>query len=326
MNQINKHHNDSHHHKGIRAKIKKILTLGHSHDHNHVHNIAENSIEGIRAVKISFIGLMITAILQIFVVYYTGSVALFADTIHNFSDALTSIPLWIAYRLSMKAKSKKYPYGYGKAEDLAGLFIIVMIGLSAVVVFWESIKRIYNPTEISHLGILALAAVIGFLGNEIVAQYRIGVGKRIGSDALIADGLHSRTDGLTSLSVLVGAIGIYYGYPIIDPIIGFIIGFMIMVIFKDTISSLWHRLMDGSNDFITKKIEDVSMEIEGITNVHNVRTRSSGRSLFAEMHITINREYTVEQSHNIMSNLQLKLHEEFNNLQDVLIHPDPCTH
>ncbi len=331
MDQISErsHQNSTHHHhhdKGIRGKIKKILTLGHSHDHSHEFNLEKNTEEGIYAVKISFLVLMITAIIQIFVVLYTGSVALLADTIHNFSDALTSIPLWIAYRLSMREKSKQYPYGYGKAEDLAGLFIILMITLSAGVVFWESINRIYNPVPIDNLEILALAAIIGFIGNELVAQYRIRVGKKIGSDALIADGLHSRIDGLTSLAVLFGAIGVYFGYPIIDPIIGLIIGVVILTIVKDATLTLWHRFMDISNLSIVEKIERISVGIEGIANVHNIKTRSSGRCFFAEMHVTVNREFTIEQSHIIMENLQENLHSEFKNLTDVIIHPDPCTH
>lgn len=319
-------HEDHSHGNGVFSRIMHFLSLGHSHEHHHEYDLAKNSKEGIKALKISFLGLMITAVFQFFIVLYTGSVALLADTVHNFSDALTAIPLWIAYRLNLKQKSKKYPYGYGRAEDLAGLFIILMIALSAVVVFWESIRRLYNPVEIDHLGILALSGFIGFVGNEIVAKYRIGVGKRIGSEALVADGMHARTDGLTSLAVIVGAFGAYIGFPILDPIVGIIIGFMILMILKDTTSTLWFRLMDRADLQLIEKIERISKNYEGVAEIHEIKTRSSGQSLFAELHIVMNREYTIEESHEITSNLREGLQSEIQNLVDVTVYPIPCGH
>lgn len=319
-------HDDHHHGNGLIGKIMNFLSLGHTHDHHHEYDLNKNSKEGIKALKISFFGLMITAVFQFFIVLYTGSVALLADTIHNFSDALTAIPLWIAYRLNLKQKSKKYPYGYGRAEDLAGLFIIAMIALSAAVVFWESIKRLYNPVEMTHLGILALSGVIGFVGNEIVAKYRINVGRKIGSEALVADGLHARTDGLTSLAVLVGAFGAYVGYPILDPIVGIIIGFMILMILKDATSTLWFRLMDRADLQLIEKIENISKSYTEVTRIHEIKTRSSGQSLFAELHIVMNREYTIEESHEITSKLREGLQGQIKNLVEVTIYPIPCGH
>ncbi|MHA2090517.1 MAG: cation diffusion facilitator family transporter [Candidatus Kariarchaeaceae archaeon] len=319
-------HKDHHHGDGIIGKIMRFLSLGHSHAHHQEYDLAKNSKDGIKALKISFFGLMITAIIQFFIVLYTGSVALLADTIHNFSDALTAIPLWIAYRLNLKQKSKKYPYGYGRAEDLAGLFIISMIALSAFVVFWESIKRLYNPIKMDHLDILVLSGIMGFVGNEIVAKYRISVGKRIGSEALVADGMHARTDGLTSLAVIVGAIGVYVGYPIIDPIVGILIGFMILMILKDTTSTLWFRLMDRADLQLIKRIEDISKSYRGVAEIHEIKTRSSGQSLFAELHVVMNREYTIEESHEITSKLREGLRSQINNLVEVTVYPIPCVH
>ncbi|MHA2168679.1 MAG: cation diffusion facilitator family transporter [Candidatus Kariarchaeaceae archaeon] len=319
-------HDDHKHGDGFLGKLIGLLSLGHSHDHHHEFDLVKNSKEGIRALKISFFGLMITAVFQFFMVIYTGSVALLADTIHNFSDALTAIPLWIAYRLNLKQKSKKYPYGYGRAEDLAGLFIILMIALSAFVVFWESIDRIFNPVEMDHLGILALSGIIGFIGNEIVAKYRISVGRKIGSEALIADGMHARTDGLTSLAVIIGAIGAYLGYPIIDPIIGIIIGIMILMILKDTTSTLWFRLMDRADSRVIDRIGEISTTFSGVASIHDVKTRYSGQSLFAEVHVIMNREYTIQESHEITSKLQEGLYKQIQNLVEVTIYPVPCSH
>ena len=166
---------------------------------------------GIRAVKISLAALMVTAFLQVFLVIITGSVALLADTIHNFSDALTSVPLWIAFVLGRRAASRSHTFCYRRAEDLAGLFIVAMIAFSALLAAWESINRLINPHPITNLGLVMAAGVIGFAGNELVASYRIRVGKRIGSAALVADGYHARTDGFTSLAVVFGAIALLIG-------------------------------------------------------------------------------------------------------------------
>src|SRR5262249_46233929 len=156
--------------------------------------------EGIRALKVSLAGLAVTAILQVVVVMVSGSVALMADTIHNFADALTAVPLAIAFSLGRRKPNKRYTYGYGRAEDLAGVFIVFMIALSAVIAAWEAIRRLVNPEDVHHVGWVIAAGLIGFAGNELVAVYRIRVGRDIGSAALVADGLHARTDGLTSLA------------------------------------------------------------------------------------------------------------------------------
>ena len=178
--------------------------MPHSHDAaESIDDALEASTAGIRAVKISLILLAITATLQIVVVVRSGSVALLADTIHNFSDALTAVPLWVAFVLSRRAATRRYTYGYGRVEDLAGLFIVTMIALSAVLAGYESIRRLFEPQPLTNLGWVLAAALIGFAGNELVAVYRIRVGRRIRSAALVADGLHARTDGFTSLAVVL---------------------------------------------------------------------------------------------------------------------------
>ena len=184
----------------------------HSHDGaDSVDSALEASADGVRAVKISLVALLVTGVLQAIVVALTGSVALLADTIHNFSDALTALPLWIAFVLGRRAATRRYTYGYGRAEDLAGVFIVAMITLSAVVAGYESIRRLIHPEPVTRIGILIAAGLIGFAGNELVALYRIRVGRRIGSAALVADGLHARTDGFTSLAVVAGALGVWPG-------------------------------------------------------------------------------------------------------------------
>ncbi|HET9909319.1 MAG TPA: cation diffusion facilitator family transporter, partial [Anaerolineales bacterium] len=223
----------------------------HDHDHDHEHEHSRNPIvewfkhtfaphdhgyqtaaldaalatdRGIWAVKISLVALLVTALFQVVIVAISGSVALLADTIHNFSDALTAIPLGIAFTLSRRARNTRFTYGYGRAEDIAGVIIVIMIFATAVEAIRQSVLKLLDPQPISNLGWVAVAAVIGFLGNELVALYRIRVGKQIGSAALIADGNHARTDGFTSLAVLAGVIGVWLGYPLFDPIVGLGIG------------------------------------------------------------------------------------------------------
>ena len=180
--------------------------IPHSHDAtDSVDDALESSAIGIRAVKISLVALGVTALAQAVIVVLSGSVALAADTIHNFSDALTAVPLWIAFVLGTRAATRRYTYGFGRAEDLAGLFVVAMIALSAVIAGYEAVTRLIHPVRIEHVGWVAAAGLVGFIGNELVALYRIRVGRRIGSAALVADGLHARTDGFTSLAVLLSA-------------------------------------------------------------------------------------------------------------------------
>ena len=181
-------HHDHDHDRDHRGGLRGWLSgLAHPHSHDaadSVDSALESSAQGIRAVKISLVGLALTAALQMLVVAVSGSVALFADTVHNLSDALTAVPLWIAFVVGRRAANRRYTYGYGRAEDLAGLFIVAMIALSAVIAAVEAVRRLINPVPVEHLGWVALAGLIGFIGNELVALYRIRVGRSIGSAAL----------------------------------------------------------------------------------------------------------------------------------------------
>lgn len=321
------HENHHHHDDPNQSLFKKLLSkVFHSHDHDIKFDPQESTQEGIRAVKISFIGLMITGILQIFVVVYTNSVALFADTVHNFSDAFTSIPLWIAFIIGRRGQNSKYTYGYGKAEDLAGLVIVFMIAASAIIVFVESFNRLVNPMAAENLLVLSMAAIIGFIGNEIVARYRINVGRSIGSESLIADGLHSRTDAWVSLSVLVGAIGTYIGFPILDPIVGLFIGFLILIILKDATSRILMRLMDAVDPDIIQTIEQETVGIRGVEHIEDIKARWMGRSLFAELQIVVNRDYTVAESYNIEESIEERLVEKIPPLTHIVVKDRPCNH
>ncbi|HWC21193.1 MAG TPA: cation diffusion facilitator family transporter [Flexivirga sp.] len=193
----------------------------HGHGHGHSHGLVARSIlssrEGLKAVGWSLLVLLLTAAAQLVVFVVTGSVALLADLIHNFGDALTAIPLGIAFWLRSFV-----------AEKRAGYFVVATIFISAVVALVESIGRLIHPQHLNHLVPLAIAGVIGFAGNEIAALIRTRAGERLQSPALIADGAHARTDGLVSLSVVAGAVVVGLGFQPADPIIGLIITLVIL--------------------------------------------------------------------------------------------------
>ncbi len=256
----------------------------------------ESSDRGIRALKISLVGLGVTAILQLVIVLFSGSVALLADTIHNFADAGTSIPLWIAFSLTRRGTSRKFTYGYGKTEDVAGVVIVLIIFFSACVAAYESIRKIIHPQTVSHIGWVALAAIIGFIGNEAVAIFRIRVGNQIGSAALIADGQHARVDGFTSLAVLIGVLGVWFGFPILDPIVGILITVAILFIVKDAAFSIWTRLIDGIEPEILAEIEHAPRHVKGVTGVRDVRARWLGHRVYSDVAIEVDPTLSVREA------------------------------
>lgn len=267
----------------------------------------ETHERGIWALKISLVGLGLTALMQVVIVYFSGSTALLADTIHNFGDAATSIPLWIAFALVRRGRNRTFTYGYGRAEDVAGVIIVVLIFFSACVAGYESIRKIIDPQPVTHLWWVVAAAVIGFLGNEAVAVFRIRVGKQIGSAALIADGQHSRVDGFTSLAVLFGAIGVALGFPIIDPLIGLLITVTILFIVKDAGVAVFRRLLDGIEPHILAEVEHVPTHVPGVLGVHEVRVRWLGHKVHADLHISVDPDLTVAESHGIVERVHAAL-------------------
>lgn len=314
-------------------KFSHIHSHSHSHEHFHGHSHTHGRVDpsltttskGLWAVKWSFIGLMVTAVMQIFIVYVSGSVALLADTIHNFGDASTAIPLAIAFSLARRKPSKRFSYGYGRVEDLAGVVIVLLILFSAAVAGYESVTRFLNPQPVDHLQAVALAAVIGCIGNEVVAQFRMKVGKEIGSAALVADGYHARVDGFTSLAVLLGAIGVWSGYPILDPLIGMLITIAILKIVFDSSKLVFTRLLDGVEPEVLDKVKDIAESVEGVCEVTDLRVRWIGHRLHAEINASVAPSLSVEEGHEIANSIREKLLENFSYLSGTTIHVDPLT-
>ncbi|HMQ29826.1 MAG TPA: cation diffusion facilitator family transporter [Chloroflexaceae bacterium] len=282
--------------------------------------------EGIRVIWLALAALGLTTVLQIVIVWLSGSVALLADTVHNFGDALNSIPLLIAFYLARRAATRRYTYGFGKAEDVAGIFIVVSIVFSAGYIFWESFQKLLNPAPLTNLPWVAAAAIVGFVGNEAVALMQIRTGRKIGSDAMVADGLHARTDGLTSLAVLAAVAGSAFGFPIVDPIVGLLIGVTILFITRDAIVTMWYRLMDAVDPQLVERVERLAGAVEGVQSVHDVRVRWLGHQLQAELHIVVDEDLPTRESHAIAEAVRHALHHELAHLAIVSVHVDPCGH
>ena len=252
--------------------------------------------------------------------------ALLGDTIHNFSDALTAVPLGIAFLLGRRRPTKRYTYGYGRSEDLAGIFIVTMIALSAALAGWEAGQRLLSPRPVANVGWVMVAGVVGFAGNELVALYRIRVGRRIGSAALVADGLHARTDGLTSLAVVVGALGAAAGWELADPLVGLVITVAILFVLKSAARDIYRRLMDSVEPGLVDDVHRVLAAVPGVQAVESVRIRWLGHELRAEAEIVSDADLSLADAHAIAEEGHHRLLHEIRRLAQATIHTSPCGH
>ena len=311
---------------GLRARLRHLVTP-HSHDAAvSMDRELEASSRGMRALLLSFLGLMVTALLQLVVFAVSGSVALLVDTIHNFADALTALPIAVAFTLGRRAATRRYTYGFGRAEDLAGIVVVLFIAASAAWAAVEAVRRLADPRELDHLGLVALAGVIGFAGNEAVARYRIAVGREIGSAALVADGLHARTDGFTSLGVVVSAAGVAMGVEVADPLVGLVITVAILVVLRDAARDVYRRLMDAVDPGLVEAVEATARATEGVRDVGEVRLRWIGHSLRAELEIVVDPGLSLAAAHAIAEDTEHRLLHEVPRLYAALVHADPDGH
>ena len=311
----------------MRAQLLDWFGLGAHHDHHHHHHHGDDgghghshgvidatiatTAKGIWAIKWSFVMLVVTGLIQVAVVALSGSVALLADTIHNFADATTALPLWLAFVLARRPASRRFPYGLGRVEDLAGIVIVLIILFSAIVAGYEAIGRLIHPQPVTNLGWLTLAGLIGFAGNEAVALFRIRVGREINSAALIADGYHARTDGLTSLAVVAGAAGVWAGFPLADPLIGLVITVTILGIVWQSARSVLTRMLDGVDPGLIGEIEHAAEHVAGIAAVTAPRARWLGHRLHVEVAITVDDGLSVAEALAIAQELE---HELFHHI------------
>ena len=319
------HEHEHEHPSGVLARVRHLVRP-HSHDAaDKVDAAMEGSAEGIRALWVSLAVLALTAVLQAIVVVVSGSVALLGDTLHNAADALTAVPLAIAFVIGRRPPNRRYTYGYGRAEDLAGVVIVLLIAASSALAAYEAVSRLAHPHRITNLIVVAVAAVIGFTGNELVAHYRIRVGRKIGSAALVADGLHARTDGFTSLAVLLGVGGVALGWDWADPVVGLVITVAILSVLGQAGREIYRRLMDAADPALVDQVERVLLATPGVLGVGQVRLRWIGHQLRAECEIVVDNAASAIRAHQVSVDAEHGLLHALPRLAAALVHPDPQT-
>jgi cation diffusion facilitator family transporter len=319
-----RHNGDAHEHRGGPVGFLLGLVRPHSHDHaGSLDDALMVSKAGTRALAISLTGLLVTAVLQLIVFARSGSVGLLSDTIHNFADAFTALPIGIAFVVARRPPTRRYTYGFGRGEDLAGLIVVLVIAASAAVAAWQAIDRLVHPHHVTNLGWVAAAGVVGFVGNELAARYRIRVGNQIGSAALVADGHHARTDGFTSLAVVAGAAGVAVGWRLADPVVGLVITVAILGVLRGAARDVYRRLMDAVDPALIDQVEHEAAKVSGIAQVDNVRVRWVGHELRAELNVTVDRDLRVHEAHDVAEEVRHALLHRVPRLTDATIHTDP---
>ncbi|MFM7448621.1 MAG: cation diffusion facilitator family transporter [Leptolyngbyaceae cyanobacterium] len=311
-------HSHLHHHHSDHPEAE------HAHSHGVIDPTIAASARGLWAVKWSLVGLIMTAVLQAVVFWLSGSVALLADLIHNIGDALTAVPLGVAFVASRRKPTPKFAYGYGRMEDLAGLTVVGVVLTSALITAYESIDRFYHPQPLQYLGVLAISGVIGFIGNEAVALFRIRVGKEINSAALIADGRHARADGLVSLSVVVSALGVWLGYDWADPVMGIVITVILLRIVWESGQTIFSHLLDGVDPAMLTQVRDSIEPVVQLDAIQSLRARWLGHRLQVEVAIAVDPGLTVAEGHEIATKLEAQLQHQLPFLNQVAVQIQPA--
>ena len=298
---------------------------GHGHEHGKVDADLYGNRAGLRAVQISTAGMLLVSVIQFVIAWIGGSAGLFADALHNFGDVFTTVALWIAFVISNRAANQRYTYGYYRAEDLAGIFIVLVIIASATASAIESVQKLISGNIPTQIYLSMAAALVGVAGNEILAQYKISVGKRINSVPLIADGHHSRIDGLTSLAAFIGLVGVKLGFPKADPIAGIVITIVIATIVFSTSRSVLQRLLDGVDPHIVPTIITIALAVPGVETVTDVRARWVGHTLHVVMNTEMDAELTLSKAHAIAEEVRHRLFHDVKGISEVVIHTDPSS-
>jgi cation diffusion facilitator family transporter len=299
------------------------------HEHGHEHGRVEADLygnrAGLRAVQLSTLGMFLVAAIQFAIAGIGGSAGLFADALHNLGDVFTTVALWIAFVLSSRAANQRYTYGYYRSEDLAGIFIVLVIIASAVAGAVESIQKLTSGNIPTQIYLSMAATLVGVIGNEAMAQYKISVGKRINSVPLVADGQHSRIDGLTSLAALAGLIFVRFGLPIADPIAGIVITLVIVTVVYSTSRSVLQRLLDAVDARVVPSIMKTASTVPGVENVTDVRARWVGHTMHIVMNIEVDANLTLAKAHAIAEEVRHRLFHSIEGVSEVVIHTDPSS-
>ena len=313
-------------------------TRGHDHDHaqdagghGHSHATFDRELatrrDAVRAIWISVAGLGLTAAIQLAIVSLSDSVSLFADALHNVGDVAGTAALWVGFRLSRRPADQRFTYGWRRAEDIAGLVIVLAILVSAVLAISDAVGALLGGGHVvRNHGIAFAAALVGSVGNEGVAIYKIRVGRRIDSVPLVADGEHARVDGLVSLAAAGGIAGAWAGFELADPLVGLAIGFVILRILFTTGREVLLRVLDATEASTVQAIRDLAEGVDGVLAVHDVRARHAGRALLVSLHVDVAPDWTVRQGHDVAEAVRHELAHHFATLEEALVHVDPAGH
>jgi cation diffusion facilitator family transporter len=302
------------------------LFVPHSHDPaDRMDPALESSRAGLRALGVSFAVLATTAAAQAVVVAMSGSVALLSDTLHNLADALTAVPVAVALLLGRRPSTRRFTYGYGRAEDVAGIVVVLVVLGSALLAGYESARRLAEPADVRALAAVAAAGLVGAVGNEIAARVRIRTGRRIGSAALVADGLHARADALTSLAVLLSAGGSALGWRWADPVVGLAITAAIAAVTWSAARQVLARLMDAVDPELVDRAIEALRGVEGVVGVDEVRLRWIGHALRAEVDLAVPPGLTVEEAHRTAHAAEHRLTHAVPRLTAATVHAHPAT-
>ncbi|MBM7517687.1 cation diffusion facilitator family transporter [Nocardioides nitrophenolicus] len=313
-----------HHHHGPWARVRHLV-VPHSHDPAEgIRSAEESSGVGIRAAWIGLAGMTATALLQVAIVAISGSTALLADTVHNLGHAATTVPLILAFRIGRRPSSRRYPYGLRRAEDLVGLLIGLIVAASAAWIIADSIDALLHPRELTHLGWVFAAGVVGLLGNEAVAVYRIRAGRRIHSAALVAEGQHARADGLSSVAVVAGVVGVWAGVTRADAIVGLLIGLMILGVLVATMRTVVRRLMDGVEDGVLDELTSAATTVPGIAGVERVRARWTGHRIEGDLVVRVPPDLSLLEAHAVADQVERSLHDAVPHLENLVVHVHPA--
>lgn len=309
------------------------MSEDHSHEHDGAHGHSHSTVDaellshraGVRAIWISVVGLAATAVFQLAIVSISGSAGLFADALHNVGDVAGTAALWAGFKISRRPVSDRYTYGWRRAEDLAGLFIVFTIAVSAVLAGWDSLSALLSGEHaVRNTGAVFVAAIVGAVGNEAVAIYKIRVGRRIGSVPLVADGQHARVDGLVSLGAAAGIVGVWLGLPLADPLAGLAITAVIVMVLVHTGRDVLARNLDAVDPALTATIRTIARSTPGVEDIHDVRARHVGRSLLIQLHADVDGDLPLHEAHGIAEALRHRLVHELPGVHQVDVHLDPA--
>ncbi len=297
----------------------------HGHSVAAAETFASSTRAGVMALRIGVAGLALTTAIQVGLYVISGSVALLGDTLHNGIDVAGTGIVWAAFALTRRERSARFNYGFHRFEDIAALIVVVLIAASAVVVVYEGITSLGNEPDIGQPWVVLIAGVVGLVGNEGVALFKIRTGKRIGSAALVADGRHSQADGLSSAGVIVAAVGLMAGVRWLDPLAGVAIGALIAWTAFESGRDVLLRLLDSSDPAIRGELEKLAVGVAGVDHINDLRMRELGRTVHVVANVCMPGGYTLKQAHETAEELRDAWLHALPPGSAVDIHVDPYT-